>query len=400
VSRTTAQDDDCTRGSGVLGLALNQQQWLLAFSAAAVFYTWVGYPLTLWMLTRTSSRATRKTQRSLPSVSIIVAAYNEAAQIATKLDDCLALDYQPDKMEILVVSDGSTDATEDIAQLYAESDSRIRLLRTRGRAGKSEAQNLAVRNATGEILLFTDAGARMHRDSLLHIASCFADPSVGMVAPVVYFGQHAGAVSRSQSAYWRFETWLRQRESRLGILATASGAAFAMRGELFHEIDAHYGDDCILPLDMCLAGFRVVQQPEARVYDDMPHTIAGELRTRVRMTARSCAGTLSRWRLLNPARFPTIAWGLFSHKLLRWMTPFFLSAAFVANALLIDRRPFLTVFLLQCWFYLAALAGWQLSTRRSAGPILGYPFAFCLANLGFLLGTLRCIRGTRVVAYK
>ena len=109
---------------------------------------------------------------------------------------------------------------------------------------------------------------------------------------------------------------------------------------------------------------------------------------------------MSRWRLFDPARFPAIAWGLISHKILRWMTPFFLFAAFAANACLLDRRPFLTLFVLQCWFYLAALAGWRLSMRCSAGRILGYPFAFCLANLGFLLGTLRCIRGTRIVAYK
>ena len=381
-------------------MPMNRPEWLLAISAAAVFYTWVGYPLALWVFARFLRETSDNSRAAPPSVSIIIAVHNEAAQIATKLDDCLALDYDRSLFEILVVSDGSTDATEHIVELYAETNPRIRLLRTQGRAGKSQAQNLAVCNATGKILLFSDAGARLRPDCLGHMVSGFAETRVGMVVPVIYFGQHASSVSQGQGAYWRFESWLRQLKSGLGILATASGAAFAMRRELFHAIDPHYGDDCVVPLDVCLEGFRIAQEPRAQVYDDMPYTIAGELRTRVRMTARSCAGTLSRWRVLNPAVFPAIAWGLISHKFLRWMTPFFLFAAFVANALLIGRRPFLTLFVLQCWFYLAALAGWRLSIRHSVGRILGYPFAFCLANLGFLLGTLRCIRGTRIVAYK
>lgn len=372
---------------------MNLQEWLLGIAAAAVFYTWVGYPFVLWMFACFSTKTAGNLHPETPSVSIIIAAHNEAAQIATKLDDCVALDYGRGQLEILVVSDGSTDATDDIVQLYAECDPRIRLLRTQVRTGKSQAQNLAVQNAVGKILLFSDAGTRMRRDSLRHMVSRFVDARVGMVAPLVYFGQHATVISQGQSAYWRFESSLRQMESDLGILATASGAAFAMRRELFRGIETHYGDDCVLPLDVCLEGFRIVQEPQAQVYDDMPHTIAGELRTRIRMTARSCAGTLSRWRLFDPARFPAIAWGLISHKILRWMTPFFLFAAFAANACLLDRRPFLTLFVLQCWFYLAALAGWRLSMRCSAGRILGYPFAFCLANLGFLLGTLRCIAG-------
>src|SRR5206468_3058409 len=114
-------------------------------------------------------------------------AYNEAGQIAAKLDDCLALDYPSDRMELLVVSDGSTDATEEIVQTYAVSDSRIRLLRTPGRTGKSGAQNLAVHHAHGDILLFTDAGARFQSNMLQHVARRFHDASVGLVAPVVYF---------------------------------------------------------------------------------------------------------------------------------------------------------------------------------------------------------------------
>jgi cellulose synthase/poly-beta-1,6-N-acetylglucosamine synthase-like glycosyltransferase len=372
---------------------------LLTGSALAVLYTWVGYPLALWLLRGARTKETLPADGSL-TFSIVIAAHNEGAQMTAKLDDCLALDYPRDRMEILVVSDGSTDSTDDVVQSYAASDARVRLMRTPGRAGKSGAQNLAAKNVAGDILLFTDAGARLRPDSLQRIASRFADARVGLVAPVVCFGRHANAVSRGQGAYWRFELWLRQLESGLGILATASGAAFAIRKNLFREIAPHFGDDCVLPLDVCLQNAQVVQEPQAIVFDEMPHTVGGELRTRARMTARSCGGTLSRRQLLNPFRFPAMSWGLLSHKILRWMTPFFLLTAFFANAALATRTPLLVSFALQCCFYAIAIAGWRGSGIGGRGRVLGYPFAFCLANLGFLLGTMRCMRGTRVVAYK
>src|SRR5215470_16989804 len=124
---------------------MNRPEWFLAISVASVFYTWMGYPFALWVLARFAKGTSKHSQAALPRVSIIIAAHNEAAQIATKLDDCLALDYEGEQLEILVVSDGSSDATEHIVELYAETNPRIRLLRTQGRVGKSQAQNLAVR---------------------------------------------------------------------------------------------------------------------------------------------------------------------------------------------------------------------------------------------------------------
>jgi len=373
---------------------------ILASSVAAVIYTWMGYPTALWLLRLVLTKEACIAPDAAATFSIIIAAHNEAEQIASKLDDCLALEYPEERMEIMVVSDGSTDSTDQIVEAYARREPRVHLLRTPGRVGKSAAQNLAVRNAIGEILLFTDSASRMKPEAVQRIADSFQDPSIGLIAPIVHFGKHANAVSRGQGAYWRFELWLRQMESDLGILATASGAAFAIRRQLFREIAPHFGDDCVLPLDVCTQKFRVMQEAQAIVFDEMPHTIGDELRTRVRMTARSCAGTLSRPQLFNPLRFPGVAWGLVSHKILRWMTPFFLAAAFLGNALLAGRQIFQFAFFLQCCFYGAALLGWRVSSEGRSARLLGYPFAFCLANLGFLLGTVRCMRGARMVAYK
>jgi glycosyltransferase involved in cell wall biosynthesis len=372
----------------------------LATSLLLLVYTWVGYPIILWAMARIGRRAFFQREQRQPSISIIVACYNEESRIAAKLNDCLALRYPAEKLQILVGSDGSNDGTEQIVEEFAARESRIQLLRSAGRAGKSGVQNLAAARARGDILLFTDAETETRPDLLEQLAEDFADPSVGLVAPVVQFGRFDDSVSKGQGAYWRFEIFLRQLESELGILATASGAALAVRREIFRPLPPEYGDDCIIPLDVCLQGYKVLQDPRCVVTDEMPHSISAELRTRVRMTARNWGGILGRPGVLNPFRFPGIAWGLVSHKLLRWMTPFFLLAIFLANAWLVYHWRMVPLFILQCCFYLAAFAGWRRSHAPRCARVFGYPFAFCLANLGFFLGVLKSMRGERVVAYK
>jgi cellulose synthase/poly-beta-1,6-N-acetylglucosamine synthase-like glycosyltransferase len=377
---------------------VNLSQGLLIVSLLLA-YTWLGYPAILWILRRLFGMPPRR-EKCEPAFSIIVAAYNEESHMAAKLEDCLALEYPEDRVEILVASDGSTDRTEAIVEEFARRDSRIRLLKSAGRAGKSGVQNLAVEQARGDILLFTDAESRTRANLLQQIGEDFADPRVGMVAPTVYFGRVDDAVSKGQGAYWRFELFLRQLESDLGILATASGSAFAMRRVLFRPIPPQYGDDCVLPLEVRLQGYRVLQDARIIVSDEMPSTIDGELRARVRMTARNWTGILSRPGLLNFLRYPGTAWGLVSHKFLRWLTPFFLGAMFLLNCFLVLRARMIPFLVLQSCFYLAALVGWRRSRQQPCARIFGYPFAFCLANLGFFLGLVRCLRAQRVVAYK
>lgn len=364
-----------------------------------VAYTWAGYPALLWVLKRVHARGIRRANCE-PNVSIIVAVHNEENLIAAKLHDCLALQYPRDYLEILVASDGSTDATEAIVQEFATRDPRVRLIRSEGRVGKSGAQNLAAHQAKSEILLFTDADTRWCANLLKPIAENFADPRVGLVAAVVHFGEPEDAVSKGQGSYWTYELFLRQLESDIGILATASGAAFAVRRSLFRPMVPRYGDDCVIPLDVRLQGFRVVQESSALVFDQMPHTTEGELRTRTRMTMRNWTGTLNYRQLLNPLRFPGTAWGLVSHKLLRWLTPFFLAELFLVNTLLAVQGHLVIFWTIQAIFYVSAMVGWRLSRVQKSESVFGYPFAFCLANIGFFLGIVMSLRRKRVVAYK
>jgi len=371
---------------------------MFGIALSLVLYTWVGYPALLLAASRLH-RLRRTVGSFEPSFSIVVAVHNEETHIAAKLEDCLRFIYPSHLIEILVASDGSNDRTEEIVKEFAGRDARVKLVATAGRAGKSGAQNLAPESARGDILLFTDAETRTRPDLLGQIAQHFVDPRIGLVATVASFGRPEDAVSRGQSAYWRFEILLRQLESDLGILATASGQAFALRRELFRPIPVQFGDDCIVPLDVRLQGFNVVQDPQAMVWDEMPHTVSGEFRARVRMTARNWSGILSRPSALNPFRFPATAWGLISHKFLRWMTPLFLGTALVSNSFLAIHRKFAWALAAQGGFYLAALLG-AIRWRRRSERLFAYPFAFCLANAGFFLGLMKSLRGSRVITYK
>lgn len=366
-----------------------------------VVYTWLVYPAVVWLLSRVFRHPVARSQdvAARIRISVILPVHNEEKCLAAKLQNCLDLEYPCDLLEILIVSDHSTDSTERIAAEFAAHDPRIRLLRTEGRAGKSGAQNLAAAEATGDLLFLTDANARLRPDVLMLLASNFADPAVGLATATLYFSEPTNAISEGQGLYWRYELFLREAESNLGILATASGAALAMRRSLFRPMQEIYGDDCILPLDVRLQGYRVLHDSRPVVFDSMPHSIEGELRARSRMTARNWTGTLSRPALLNPLRFPLTSWGLVSHKLLRWLTPFLLLLIFIANMFLVVRGEYVALWLVQVLFYSAAAVGW-IRVRKSEGAgFFARPFSFCLANLGFLLGLIKAFRAKKIVAY-
>ncbi len=375
----------------------SQLVWL---SMVMIVYTWAGYPVLLWALRRFFERpVARDSAGTRPSVSIIVAVYNGEKHIAAKLEDCLGMEYPRERLEILVVSDGSTDRTEEITEEFTSRDARIRLLRGAGRMGKSGVQNLAAQAAKGEILFFTDVEAQTQPDALELLVSNFADPQVGLVTATIYLGELSNAVAQGQGCYWRYELFLRQGESDLGTLATASGAALAIRRAAFVPIKTCYGDDCVLPLVVRLQGYRVVHDSRASVFDTFPHSIDGELRARIRMVARNWTGILSQPAVLNPLHFPGTAWGLVSHKLLRWLTPFFLAVLLAASAVSFVHGRYVFLCLLQITFYGSALIGWLRTRSGRQTRVFALPFAFCLANLGFFLGMVKAFRNQRIVTY-
>jgi cellulose synthase/poly-beta-1,6-N-acetylglucosamine synthase-like glycosyltransferase len=373
---------------------------LLIASAGVAVYTWIVYP---WLVRLLSFLWPRRTQGkrldTLPSASIIIAVHNEEKTIVEKLQNCLALDYPEDLLEIIVASDGSTDRTLELVGQMAAKDARIRPIESQGRLGKSGVQNLAASQARGEVFLFTDANTRMPPTVLKKMVGNLGDPRVGLVGATALFGEPEDAVEKGQGFYWRYELWLRAAESKLGILATGSGQALLVRRNLFRPLPACYGDDCMMPLDVRLQGHLVVQDREAVVFDAMPHSIEGELRARIRMTARNWTGTLARPAILSPLRFPMTSIGLVSHKLLRWLTPFFLAAILFASAWFAAEGVAPALWWIQIAFYLSAFVGWRLARKQKQAWVFGYSFSFCLANVGFLLGIVKAVRNQKIVTY-
>jgi cellulose synthase/poly-beta-1,6-N-acetylglucosamine synthase-like glycosyltransferase len=392
----------------------NQRTTALALVLLA--YTWIGYPALLLLLQRLFARPVARAPIH-PQITLILAAHNEQQGIGEKLRDCLNLKYPPGRVEILVVSDHCTDATEEIVEQFAsqyqnsgglpfsiqgkevEPGLWIRLIRTGTRAGKSGAQNLGAEQAKGEILFFTDTNTRIDPAALEQLVENFGDPRVGLVTATVHFQQPKGAVPEGQGMYWRYELLIRRAESDLGILAKASGQAIAVRRELFRPMQPCFGDDCILPLEVRVQGYRVVHEHRAIVTDTMPHTLEGEMKARIRMTARNWTGTLSQIAILNPLRFPVTSWALVSHKVLRWLSPLFLVFLFATSTASALRHEWIGLWMLQVLFYASAFLGWQCVRRGKGAGVFGYAFAFCLANLGFFFGLVKALRNQRIVAY-
>lgn len=372
--------------------------YVLASLIATIVYTWIVYPLLLLLFAALTRRKTVASQVALPFVSIIIAVHNEEGTIESKLRDCSRLLYPADHLEIIVASDGSFDRTEEIVLRASQNDLRIRWIASEHRLGKSGIQNLAADQARGALLLFTDAETAFAPKALLSMVDKLSDPDIGLVTATVMLGHPEDAIEKSQGFYWRYELLLRNAESDLGMLATGSGQALLLRRELFRHLPGRYGDDCVIPIDIRLQGYRVIQDREAIVFDTMPHSIEAELCVRIRMTARNWTGTLARPAIFNPFRFPLTAVGLVSHKILRWLTPLFLLTTFLLSLGL--RGKGIAFLLIQLAFYLSAFVGWQMTKRNRAAGVLGYSFSFCLANVGFFLGIVKALRNDVIVAYR
>ncbi len=373
--------------------------WQALFWAALALLVYVhfAYPGALALVSSLIRAApTTETNDSPPSLSLIIAAYNEERVIAGKLENTLALHYPADKLQIILVSDGSTDRTVEVASSYASKGVEVIQLPTN--IGKARAQNQAVGIARGEILVFTDAEALLDSDAARRLVQQLQTDEVGcVVGRVQYTNQDRTCVSEGESAYWRYELSLRQTESSLGMLAMASGSIMAVRRALFQPLDPAVSEDFVLPMALAMRGHKTVYEPTAvariPLFQVQPRAM---LQTRARTITLDTRGLFLCRAILNPFRYPLYSWGLISHKLLRWLVPYFLIALFAVNLLLID-QPFYR-FTLAAQIVCYALAGlghfWQ-RTGRKPPRFLGIPFSFCLVNAAAAVGVARFLMGKK-----
>jgi len=371
---------------------------LFVTSVVVIAYAYLGYPVVLAVLSRALGQGVRKAD-IMPKVSLIVAAYNEEGDIANKIKNALALDYPEDKLEVIVTSDCSTDRTDEIVR---EFQGRVMLYRLPHRLGKTAAQNRAVSISTGEILVFSDATTNYHPLAVRNMVRNFADPSVGCVAGrLVYKKPVEGSVGSGCISYWSYETFLKSHESRVSSLIGVSGCMYAVRHSSYAGLDRDLSSDFVIAAEMRLLSLRTVFEPEAVCYEDTNIRPTDEFRMRVRVIEQTITA-LSRYReLLDPRHHGLFALQMLSHKVARYLIPWLLILAFLANLAWLNSFPEASIALiLQVGFYTSAGCGLILDRFGVHHRVLAMPYYFVLANGAAALGLVKFLLGKSHIVWE
>jgi cellulose synthase/poly-beta-1,6-N-acetylglucosamine synthase-like glycosyltransferase len=367
---------------------------LFWISAGFAVYVYLGYPLFLWALQRVY-RPAPSPQSSEPSVSLLVAAYNEAAVIADKLRNSLAIDYPADKLEVVIASDGSTDGTEEIVRAFAKSqpEARIRLLDFAENRGKTALLNEAIKQLHAEIVAFSDASSMVGTDSLRPLVRSFSDPRVGAASGIYrLLKKDQAELGAQEDLYWKYETFLKVQEARLGAFTGAHGSLYAIRRALYPFPSADtINDDFTIPMRILKRGYRVAYEPAAVAYEEA-HEMEGFSR-RVRITAGNIEQLREMKGLLWPPR-PFVLFCLFSHKTGRLLVPVFLLTALAANVALRGHFPYDYLLAGQLLFYGLALLGAVFSLKPK---FLRLPYYFCMINSALFAWVYYAVRHRRAI---
>ena len=364
---------------------------LLGGSVAFVFYSYCGYPFLLGVLAWIRKRAVHKGDVE-PSVSLIIAAHNEGPRIRDKLENTLRLAYPEPRLEIIVTSDGSVDGTDAIVAEYGARG--VRLVRTPERRGKEAAQGLAIESATGQILAFSDTATILPENSIREIARNFADPSVGCVSSVDRLITEEGAPA-GEGAYVRYEMLLRRLETRVGSVVGLSGSFFAARREVCRPWRSDLQSDFNTISNTVRQGLRGVSDPDSIACYRSIADPSREYDRKVRTVLRGITVLASQRSLLNPFRYGLFSWQLLSHKLCRWLVPFAMILALVANIALAREPIYGALLVAQLGFYGLAICGgaWP---RVFHGPWFVLPWFLVQVNASILHAWYAFARGRRI----
>lgn len=368
-------------------------------SVGLTLYVYLGYPLLVFALARLFPKPVRKAV-SEPSVSFIITAYNEERDIRRKIENTFALDYPKEKLEVIVASDCSSDSTDDIVQEFAGRG--VKLIRQAHRGGKTAAQNLAVEQASGEIIHFSDATSLYRPDALREIVANFADETVGCVAGrLIYVDPASSDVGAGARSYWGYETLLKQSESRFCSLIGVSGCIYAVRRSSYVPMYPEACSDFLIATLVYKEGLRTVYEPNALCTEETNRQSRKEMSMRVRVISQTFTDLWRNRDMMNPIRSGFYAVQLFSHKVLRYSVPVFITAAFFASAILaLNSTFFLVAFAAQVALLASAVLAWALERFGiKAGP-LSIPLYFVLANVASVLGFLQFLRGERYAAWE
>ena len=338
---------------------------------------------------------------NLPTLTLIVACFNEERIIEEKIKNTLSLVYPSDKIKYLFITDGSSDKTPDIISKHPS----IQLLHKDERKGKINAVHRAMKEVSSEVVVFTDANTFLNDEALVNIARHYKDKKIGAVA-----GEKRVEVSDVSDAtagegfYWKYESALKKWDSELYSVVGAAGELFSVRTELYEAVPADtILDDFMISLFIAIKGYRIVYEPESFAVETSSENTFEELKRKVRIAAGGIQSILRLKPLLNPFKFPVLSFQYVSHRVLRWtITPFCMIIAFICNIFLAFNNDHILYKLLlagQILFYGSAFLGWLFEKRQIKVKILFIPFYFCLMNYAVLAGIRRFILGTQSAAW-
>jgi cellulose synthase/poly-beta-1,6-N-acetylglucosamine synthase-like glycosyltransferase len=361
--------------------------WL---SLLALGYTFIGYPVVIALLSWTWPKPGLKRRlETPPSVSVVLAAGNEEERIVARLENLLASDYPRERLEIVVVSDGSTDRTAQMVSGFAERG--VRLVRMGDRSGKAACLNAGVPLAKGEIVVLCDARQRFAPETIAELVANFDDGRVGAVSGELFIESAESGVGGGVDLYWKLEKFIRESEARFSSVIGATGAVYAIRRNLFEPLPVDtLLDDVVIPMRIALRGYRVGFDPSAPAYDPQTTDPVREKRRKLRTLAGNFQmlfrypGWLAPWRT-------GLWWQVLSHKYSRVIAPVFMAAMLVSNALLVGISIYRWIFAAQCGFYLLALLGALLPGVKIR--LLSIPSGFVFLNLMSVGGFWNYARG-------
>jgi cellulose synthase/poly-beta-1,6-N-acetylglucosamine synthase-like glycosyltransferase len=368
-------------------------------------YTYLGYPVLIFLLARFINKSGTD-QTSQPPVTLLIAAYNEESVIEGKISNSLAIDYPKDLFQVIIVADGSTDKTCEIVKRYTEIG--VNLLYQPERCGKMAAINRALPQARGEIVVFSDANNYYPVDAIRTLVRPFADPTVGAATGAKVIDPGDGSLGASEGLYWKYESFVKKQESRLGSCTSAAGEVLAIRKDLYSPPpDNVINDDFYIAMQIVRQGYRLVYVPEAKSIERVSPSAEDEVARRTRINAGRFQAIAMAKQIL-PFKQPLLVWQILSHKFLRPLVPFGMIGALLFNLLAVIfppagkgffllSKPYSLIFLgLQAMFYALAWLGRNSGERGSQNKfvrLLYLPTFLTNSNFAALMGFFRFLRG-------
>lgn len=380
--------------------------WLCVGS---IVYTYAGYPALVTFLARFRKQSSYAP--ATPSVTLLIAAHNEQTVIAEKLENSLALDYPRDRLQILVAADGSDDATPSIVESFA--DRGVELSYSPPRRGKMAAINRAVERAHGDILIMSDANNMYGPEVLRELVAPFADPDVGMVTGSKHIASGDGALGESEGLYWRYESFVKEQETRLGCCTGVCGEVLALRRNLFEVLPSNIiNEDTFMALRVIKRGYRVVYAPNARSYERVSVSAQDEVARRARIFAGRYQTLALAHTIVTPSR-PLVLWQVASHQFMRTLVSLAMVGALFANLVAVVRpsrsarrvgtlgAPLNWIMLLvQVLFYGVAFVGNRVESKGKLGKVLYIPTFLVNSNLAGVIGLFRFLTGRQTTLWQ